>query len=51
MLGTVLIFDGPSFNGHAISPIFGVLVCTVLTLMAIPVHYDATQYPKHVSTA
>ena len=51
MLGAVLIFDDPSFNGHTISLIFGILVSTVLTLMVILVLYDATQYPKHVPAA
>jgi len=41
MLGAFFILDDPIFNGLAISLIFGILVSTLLTLVAIPVLYFA----------
>jgi len=41
MLGAFFILDDPIFNGLAISLIFGIAVSTVLTLVIIPVLYDA----------
>jgi multidrug efflux pump subunit AcrB len=43
MLGAFFILDDPIFNGLAISLIFGIFVSTILTLVVIPVLYDALQ--------
>ncbi|MDH5254281.1 MAG: efflux RND transporter permease subunit, partial [Gammaproteobacteria bacterium] len=39
--GAFFILDDPIFNGLAVSLIFGILVSTLLTLVAIPVFYFA----------
>ena len=39
--GAFFILDDPIFNGLAVSLIFGILVSTMLTLVAIPVFYFA----------
>jgi multidrug efflux pump subunit AcrB len=39
MLGAFFILDDPIFNGLAVSLVFGILVSTALTLVAIPVLY------------
>ena len=39
MLGALFILDDPTFNGLAISLIFGIFVSTVLTLIVIPLLY------------
>jgi len=39
MIGAFFIVDDPIFNSLAVSLIFGILVSTVLTLVAIPVLY------------
>ena len=39
MLGAFFILDDPIFNGLAISLIFGIFVCTLLTLVVIPLLY------------
>jgi len=44
MMGAFFILDDPIFNGLAISLIFGILVSTLLTLVAIPVMYYASRY-------
>jgi multidrug efflux pump subunit AcrB len=42
MLGAFFILDDPIFNGLAVSLIFGILVSTVLTLVAIPLLHFMT---------
>ncbi len=44
MLGAFFILDDPIFNGLAVTLIFGILVSTLLTLVAIPVIYYAWGY-------
>ena len=39
--GALFILDDPIFNGLAVSLIFGILVSTVLTVVAIPIFYFA----------
>jgi multidrug efflux pump subunit AcrB len=41
VLGAFFILDDPIFNGLAVSLIFGILISTLLTLVAIPVLYYA----------
>ena len=44
MLGAFFILNDPTFNGLAVTLIFGILVSTVLTIVVIPVLYDAFGY-------
>jgi len=39
--GAFFILDDPIFNGLAVSLIFGIMVSTALTLLAIPIFYYA----------
>ena len=49
MFGAFFILDDPIFNGLAISLIFGILVSTVLTLVAIPLlYYSAYRNRVHL---
>ena len=45
--GAFFILDDPIFSGLAVSLIFGILVSTLLTLVAIPVVYYAYEYRRH----
>jgi len=40
-VGGFFIIDEPIFQGLAVSPIFGILASTVLTLLVIPLLYYA----------
>jgi multidrug efflux pump subunit AcrB len=41
IMGAFFILDDPIFNGLAITLIFGILISTLLTLVVIPVVYNA----------
>jgi multidrug efflux pump subunit AcrB len=49
--GAFFILDDPIFNGLAVSLIFGILVSTLLTLVAIPVFYFAYRSRQQAKAA
>jgi multidrug efflux pump subunit AcrB len=49
--GALFLLDDPIFNGLAVSLIFGILVSTILTLVAIPIFYFAYRSRQQAGAA